>query len=284
MQIKTVNNILVPLIIVFSMIVAIHGIFSNKIVYENKTFESIHGETITLYGKGLYYKDSLSGASQARAQDTVTLAVGMPLLVIALILSNKNSLKGKLLLTSTVGYFLYTYTSYSFLTVYNVFFLLYVIIMSLSFFCFIINITSPDLKEIEKHFKQKFPKKYIGISTLVIGIFLCMLWLGTILQSFGKAPPELEHYTTLVIQAMDLGIIVPAAILSGILLLKNKSIGYLLSSVIILKGVTLLLAVIMMMIFMKTSGVKVSIVQIILFSSFTIVFITNAIIIFNNVE
>jgi hypothetical protein len=69
-----------------------------------------------------------------------------PEVIISLIVANKNSLKGRLLLTGTLGYFLYTYTSYSFLSMYNSFFLIYVSIMSLSFFAFIINITSNELK------------------------------------------------------------------------------------------------------------------------------------------
>jgi hypothetical protein len=140
-KIKTMklNNILVILIAVFSIIVSSYGFFSNNVVYENKTFQSIHGESVNIYGKGLYYNESVSIASQARAQDIVTLLIGTPLLIISLIFTNKNSIRGKLLLTGTVDYFLYTYISYSFLAMYNEFFLLYVLIMSLSFFAFIQN-------------------------------------------------------------------------------------------------------------------------------------------------
>ena len=283
MQTKTLNNALVLMIIILSLIATLYGFFSNNIVYENKTFQTIDGETVTLYGKGLYYKDSVSGASQVKAQDIVTLLIGIPLLIISLLLSNKNSIKVKLLLTGTIGYFLYTYISYSFLLMYNKFFLLYVVLMSLSFFCFIINITSPELKKLEKHFKPDFPKKYIGVFTIVIGIFVGLLWLGRILPSLGKAPDELEHYTTLVIQAMDLGFIVPVALLSGILILKNKSLGYLLSSIIIIKGATLLLAIVAMIIFMIFSGVNVSIVEITLFPLFAVICIVNSFIIFNKV-
>jgi len=280
---KTVNNFLVLLIIILSLIVTLYGLLSNNTVYKNKTFQTIDGKAVTLYGKGLYYKDSVSGASQAKAQDIVTIIIGIPLLVISLILSNKDSIKVKLLLTGTIGYFLYTYTSYSFLLIYNKFFLLYVALMSLSFFCFILNISSPELKELEKHFKPNFPKKYIGIFSIVIGIFVGLLWLGRILPSLGKAPDELEHYTTLVIQAMDLGFMVPVALLSGILILKNRSLGYLLSSIIIIKGTTLLLAIVAMIIFMVFSGVNVSIIEIILFPIFAIICIINFFIIFKNI-
>jgi hypothetical protein len=284
MHSKITNNILVLLIVIFSLIATVYGIFSNKTIYENRIFETIEGETVTLYGKGLYSKESISGASQAKAQDIVTLAVGIPLLIISLLLANKNSIKGKLLLTSIIGYFLYTYTSYTFLAMYNIFFLLYVILMSLSFFCFIINFTSNELKGVEKHFKQNFPKKYIGITVIVIGFFICLMWLGRILPSFGKVPYGLEHYTTLVIQAMDLGFIVPVAILSGILLLKNKTLGYLLSSIMMIKGTALLLAIIMMIIFMIISGVTVSIVEIILFPLFAAICIINMLIIFKSMQ
>jgi len=147
---KLISNILVLLIIVFSLIVSTYGFFSNKMVYENKTIQTINGEIITLYGKGLYFNDSVSMSAQARAQDVVTLVLGIPLLIVSLFLSNKNSLKGKLLLTGTLRYFLYTYASYSFVVTYNMFFLLYTILMSLSFFSFIVNITSPEFKNLEK--------------------------------------------------------------------------------------------------------------------------------------
>jgi len=284
MSIKAVNNTLVILIIIFGSIASIYGFFSNNIVFENKTFQTINGETVTLYGKGLYYNDSISMVPQARAQDIVTLIIGIPLLIISLILLNKNSLKGRLLLTGTIGYFLYTYTSYSFLVSYNKFFLLYVALMSLSFFCFIINFTSNELKNLDVHFKQKFPKKYIGIFTIIVGAFICFLWLGMIIPSIDKAPAVLEQYTTLVIQALDLGFIFPVSILSGVLLLLNKSLGYLLAPVVIVKGATLLLAVAMMAVFQVLSGVNISIIEMIMFPIFAIICIINLGIILKNIK
>ena len=281
---KTINNVLVFLVIIFSLIAAAYGFFSDKIVFENKTFQTINGETVTLHGKGLYFNDSVSGASQARAQDIVTLIIGIPLLIISLVLTNRNSSRGRLLLTGTLGYFLYTYASYSFIITYNKLFLLYVALMSLSLFSFIINFTSAELKNLNIHFKPIFPKKYIGVSTIIIGIFVCLLWLGMIIPSINQAPVVLEHYTTLVIQALDLGFIVPAAILSGILLLLNKPLGYLLSPVIIIKGVTLLLAVTMMVIFQVLSGINISIVEMTMFPLFALICIVNLFLILRSIK
>jgi hypothetical protein len=85
MGLNKINNILVLLVIILSIIASSYGFFSKNVVYENKTFLSINDETVHIYGKGLYYNDSVSAASQARAQDIVTLIVCVPLLIVSLI-------------------------------------------------------------------------------------------------------------------------------------------------------------------------------------------------------
>jgi hypothetical protein len=284
MSLNKTNNILVIFVIILSIVASFYGFFSNNVVYENKTFLSINDETVNIYGKGLYYNDSVSMASQGRAQDIVTLIVCVPLLIVSLIFANKKSLRGKLLLAGILGYFLYTYTSYSFLSMYNKFFLIYVIIMSLSFFSFIINITSNELKLLQRQFKQTLPRKYIGGFLIFLGTGICFMWLGRIVPSFkdNSVVAGLEHYTTLVIQALDLGFIVPVAIISGILLIKNNSLGYLLAPIIIIKGTTLLLAIMMMVIFMINAGVTVSIIEIKMFPLFTVICIYNLYLIMKN--
>ena len=281
---KAVNMVLVVIIILLSLIASSYGFFSNETIHEGKTIMTLNGESVELYGKGIYNNESISYAAQARAQDLVTLIIGLPLLIVSLILSNKNSIKGKLLLTGTLGYFLYTYISYSFLVTYNGFFLIYVALMSLSFFSFVLNITSGELKGLEKRFEQKFPRKYIGIVNIIMGMGICLLWLGMIIPSIGVIPSVLEHHTTFVIQALDLGFIVPVAILSGVLLIKNKSLGYLLTSVFIIKGTTLVLAVCMMAIFMIVSGVKVTIVEITMFPLIALICIINLYLLLKNLK
>ncbi len=272
MKMNKTSNLLVIFIIILAAIASAYGFFSNNAINENQTIQTIHNETVTLYGKGLYHNESVSMAAQVRAQEVVTLVFAIPLLLVSLIL-NKRSLKGKLLLVGTLGYFLYTYMSYSFLAIYNNFFLIYVLLMSLSFFAFIINITSQELQNLEKCFLAAMPSKPVGIFIIVIGIIISLMWLGRIVPTIGNNTVNgLEHYTTFVIQAMDLGIVLPVTVVSGVLLLRKKSLGYLLAPIIIIKGITLLLAIDVMAISMAISGVSVSPIELILFPSFTVIF------------
>lgn len=267
---KTIS-FLVICIVLLSVFTSIVGIFSNgdSGEYEIKSF---WGESIRIHGKGLYSNDSVSVASQGIAQDIITLALGVPLLIISLYLTRKGSLKGRLLLTGTLGYFLYTYTSYVFLWMYNIMFIVYVLIMSLSFFAFILSMMSYDISNIKSAFNNKLPVKFLGGFQIFFATTLCMLWMDIIIPTIvdGTVPVGLDHYTTLVIQGLDLGFIVPSAFLSGVLLIKRKPFGYLLSSVIIVKGFTMGAAISAMIIGQFVAGVNISIVEIIIFPLFSI--------------
>src|SRR5688572_2383110 len=76
-------------------------------------FTSHRGEQVLINGRGLYRYDTVSSAAQEQAADFVTLVLGLPLLAASTWLSRRGSLRGQLLLTGTLGYFLYTYTQMS---------------------------------------------------------------------------------------------------------------------------------------------------------------------------
>jgi hypothetical protein len=79
----------------------------------------------------------------------------------------------------------------------------------------------------------------------------------------GQAPRGLESTTTLVIQALDLGVIVPVAFLSGILLLRRAPLGYLLASIVLVKTLTLGTAVSAMVVGQLLAGVELGISEIV---------------------
>lgn len=260
------------LIILLSVAASATGVFSSMDSSRHE-FTSIHGRTVEIYGVGLYRNDSVSMASQAIAQDVVTLLVGVPLLATSLILLKKRLLKGQILLAGTLAYFLYTYASYSFTSMYNNLFLIDVGLMSLSFFSFLLTMMAFDMKVLQNSFSRQLPVKTIAGYLLFIGTAIGLMWLGKVLPSLtdGAPPAGLDHYTTLVIQALDLGFVVPVSILSAILLLKRKPFGLLISSVICVKGLTMLTALTAMIIGQIIAGVQMTAIEIILFPAFNLI-------------
>ncbi|MCU0487602.1 MAG: hypothetical protein MUE67_01470 [Anaerolineales bacterium] len=247
-------KILLPLIGLFALFAASMGLFyqtpGQPFAYTNH-----RGESVMIQGHGLYYFDTVSSAAQEQGNDIVTLTVGLPLLAISSWLAFRGSLRGRLLLTGTLGFFLYTYLSMCMLTSFNQLFLVYVALFALSLFAFILSMMSFDLATLPQHFSERMPRGWIAALLFLIGGFLTLAWLGKVVPPFlQNVTPALENTTTFVIQAMDLGLIVPLAVLSGILLLRRSAWGYLLASVFVMKAITLGLAVSAMSINMTLAG------------------------------
>ena len=280
-----VINVLVIIIVILASIACLAGLLING-GNGQYLFKSINGEVVKIYGSGLYKYDSISVVSQGKATDLVTLILGVPLLLVSLYFTSKNSFRGMLVLTGTLGYFLYTYMSYTFLWNYNPFFIVYVMIMSLSFYAFVLCLMSYQIDKLQSMFSDQLPVKFLGGFQIFIGFMLGMLWFGRIAPSImgGEVPFGLEHYTTLVIQGMDLGFIVPTAFLSGILLIKRKPFGYLLSSVIIVKGMTMLTCMSAMIINQAINKVSMNIVEVVVFPAFNCLALICLVLLMKNVK
>lgn len=274
MKYKKTISLLSLFTAVLSLIGAAVGVFGNQ--GASRQFTSLHGEVVTLYGRGLYQNDSVSVAAQAIGQDIVTLLLAIPLLLVSLYLARKGHMMGRLLLAGTLGYFLYTYTSYTFYSQYHSLFLLDVALMSMSFFAFTLSMMSFDMAALPACFSDKLPVKTIGGLLIFIASALGLLWLKMIITPliYHTVPMELEHYTTLTIQAMDLGLVIPVSILSGILLIKQNPFGYLLSTVMIIKETTLLSAITVMMLVQGAAGISVGNGVIAVFILFDLVILT----------
>ena len=285
MKYNRLISLLVVGIVILSIFASVIGIFSDGGlgIYQ---IESFRGETINIHGIGLYRDDSVSVVAQGIAQDIVTLILGVPLLIVSLCMLLKGSLKGRLLLTGTLGYFLYTYVSYVFLWMYNSMFIVYIVLMSLSFFAFTLSILSVDINNLSSSFSKKLPVKFLGGFQIFFAMASCLLWMGKIIPPIinGTVPVGLEHYTTLVIQGLDLGFIVPIAILSGVLLIKRKPFGYLLSSVIIMKGFTMGAALTAMIISQYFAGVPMGLIEIVMFPIFSLIILYCMILLFKNID
>ncbi len=200
------------------------------------TFTTLRGASVQIDGRGLYRFDTILIATGYRVGDAVTLGLGIPLLVWSLWLYRRGSLKGGLLLAGTLAYFLYTYGSLALGAAYNNLFLLYLVILAAALFGLAVVLASFDLPELPACFAPALPRRGIAIFLVVAGtILLCVWLLLSILPALlaGLAPPEVASYTTVITFVLDMAIVAPALIVSGVLLLKRAPLGYLLASALL---------------------------------------------------
>ena len=266
MKPNTIVIRLALIIIPLALLAAGAGVFWQG-TGESYPFKTLRGETVMIRGHGLYRYDTVLSSSQEVGQDVVTLLIGIPLLITGVVLSRKGTLRGQLLLTGAFGYFLYTYGAMSFLTAFNPLFLVYVALFSLSLFGFILAMMKLDVGEVTRHISDGFPRRAISIYFIVIAVFLSLAWLGIVtLPSLTWTPPYgLESAITLVIQAIDLGVIVPVSFITAVLLSRKSGWGYVLSTVLLIKVIMMGAALIAMIIGQLVAGLEIPIVTSVFF-------------------
>ena len=280
---KKALNFLIPTIFFLALVAALAGVWPGSgTPYEITNFR---GEEVTINARGLYHWDTVSSAAQMQANDLVTLVLGLPLLAISYWFSLRGSLRGRIVLTGTLGFILYTYITMCFGAAYNQFFLVYVALFSLSLFAFVLSMMSFDLQNLPQQFSEKLPRRWIAGLLFFAAAFLGLAWLGRIAATFSQEViPALENTTSMFIQAMDLGIIMPTCILSAVLLLRRSAWGYLLASVGMLKFLTLGIAVGVMALNMARVGVPISVIELVVFPAMALVNLVMTIILLRNIN
>lgn len=248
--------------------------------------ESVRGETVTVYGEGLYRDMSLEVAPQGIAQDYVTLFIAIPLLLAALVFARKDSLKGRFLHSGILAYFLVTYLFYLVMGMYNALFLVYVMLLSASFFAFILMLLSFEPGSLPDKFRQETPVKTTGGFLIVQCIAITFMWLNIVIPPLISGeiiPKQVEHYTTLIVQGLDLALLLPLGIVAGVLFIRKKPYGYLMAPVYFVFLSLLMLALTAKIIAMWSLGQNVM-PAIVIIPAFWLVAIICTLFIFNNIK
>jgi hypothetical protein len=249
-------------------------------------YTSIRNNTVTIFGKGVYHHMSAEVAPQGIAQDYITLFIGIPLLMVSFWVSRRGSIRGKFILAGVLGYFTVTYLFYLVMAMYNYLFLGYVILLGASFFAFLMVLSSFELSELHNFIGNKTPVKAIGGFLIFVSFSIAFLWLSIVIPPLLNGtliPKEVEHYTTLIVQGLDLAILLPSAFIIGNLFRSRKPLGLLLAPVYFIFLSMLMTALTAKVIAMWSLGYNV-IPVIFIIPPFNLLTITCAIIILKNIS
>jgi hypothetical protein len=224
-------NWLVPLIAILAIITSAVGLFSQG--GEGPfPFLTIHGNTVEMYGQGIYRNDSLFAAGLFRGTDAITLFLSVPLLLISFLFHLRGSSRGSIFMIGMLTYCLYIGATYTFSVVFNSLFLIYTALFSASLFATITVLTTFDTQSLANKVTSGMPRRGMAIFMFVAGLGTLMLWISELIGPLmtGQAPANLGPYTTMFTHGFDSAIITPATVLTGIYLLKRKPAGYLLAA------------------------------------------------------
>lgn len=285
MRNKTSTTVLTLLIIVLAGLAASVGIFSSG-GPDPYSILSVRGQSVTVYGNGIYKHMSQDVAPQGIAQDYVTLFAAIPLLAFALVWARRGSLKGRFLLAGILGYFLVTYLFYLVMAMYNMLFLVYTALLGISFFAFAMAFRGLILDRCFSYFSEEAPVTLTGGFLIFNSLTIAFLWLSVVVPPLldgSIIPVEVEHYTTLIVQGLDLGLLLPLSFLSGLLLMRRNPMGYLMGTVYFVFLSLMMMALTAKIVAMGLAGQEI-IPAIFIIPIFNIIAITSTLLLLQNLR
>jgi hypothetical protein len=253
--------VLAVLVGVLAVVAAATGLFWQG-QGERFMFTPPRGPAVELDGHGLYRYDTVFKAAIFRGTDAVTLFAAVPLLTFATLLYRRGTPRGALVLAGTLLFFVYNSASLALGAAYNALFLVYVAYVSASFFAFVLVFTSIDRDRLATHIRPGLPRRGIAIFLFLTGMVV-FVWLIDIVGALlrGDVIEGLATYTTEVTYVLDLGLIVPAALLAGVLLLRRAPLGYPLAAVMLMLNALIGLVVIGQTVAHRFAGVPLTVGQ-----------------------
>lgn len=233
-----------------------------------------------VFNPATYAQDEPFFATQGIAQDFISLFVTVPVMLVCFVFALRGSHRARLVWLGMLGYTLYSYILYAFYVRFNSLFLVYVATLALTLYTFIGAITTTDHLAVREavlsHRKNpaKFRRRNAVVLFTIAGLFY-LLWLSEIIPALlaGVTPQSIldNGLPTNPVHVLDLSFLLPGLIITGILLLKDHPLAYVITPIFYSYAAMLGLAIIAMVILLVQQGYPVVIPQVVIFALMTLV-------------
>ncbi|MDF3052569.1 MAG: hypothetical protein K0S19_674 [Geminicoccaceae bacterium] len=191
--------------------------------------------------RGLY-RDPAAVVPAMRGQDLVTLAAS-GLLLGAVRAAGHGSARGLLAWIGLLGYMGYAFTGAAFAYGFNELFLVYIALFAISIAALVASLVGTDLVELRQRFDPATPRRAVAFFLVFIALVLGVSELGQIVQSLSEGTvPDLiirSRGAGNFVYVLDLGVVLPLALLGARWLVKDEPWGYVLAGSMLIKAITM---------------------------------------------
>lgn len=215
-------------------------------IYETVT--SARGEIYEAAVNGVYAGNARQLVAEGVGWDVFTLFVVVPILLIAAIFVARASFRGTLIAAGVLGYFMYMHLEYAVTWAFGPMFGLFIAIYGLSLVGLVATGTVIADAGIHDRFTQSFPRRSWAGLSIGMALILTALWFGRIAEGLTADIPVLHGETTMTVQALDLGLMVPVTVLLGAFALRRIPAALAASTAFAVTFVTMSAAIASMMV------------------------------------
>lgn len=212
-------------------------------------FTTVRGEVVDVVTDGLYRFNGLAVAAEGVGWDAVTLLFVVPALLLVLPGVWRGALRPRLVAAGLLVYFLYQGLEYGMFLAFGPLFPVYVGTFAVAGSALAVLASTFDLGALAGAVDAgRFPRRAVAGLGVFMALLLAAMWLPMILTNLTATTVDaLDGATTLVVQALDLGFLVPLGIFTAVLVWRRVPAGYLLASVVVVKAVAMASAIVAML-------------------------------------
>jgi hypothetical protein len=173
------------------------------------------------------------------SQDAITIVAGLALLILSATTGETDTRK-PIIIVSLLAYLFYGYGIYVIERIYNSLYLLYMVIFALSFWSIVYGLVSIN-RDVARRVSAA---KWIGYlstgSLLFTAVLFCFIWTAQLLPLM-QAGERIEYSYSIFI--LDMVLVMPALVISGILIIRKNALGLIFAPILFFKSFTLLFSV-----------------------------------------
>jgi hypothetical protein len=208
---------------------------------------SVRGEAYDLVTTGVYANNAERLVAEGIGWDLVTLLLVVPAMLVTAWLVARGSFRARLCAVGLLGYVLYQYLMYATTWAIGPLLPAFVTLFAAAIVGIAWLASSIGLERLAGQVTDRFPHRGIVTFSTLIGLLLVGMWVPRLAAVMGgDLDGVLLGQTTLVVQVLDLGIVVPLAIATAVLVHRRRPIGYLLAAAVVVKGLAMATAIVAM--------------------------------------
>lgn len=218
-----------------------------------------------IFIKDFYAAETYNWQVQSRGQDWIDLLLITPAFIVTSILAYRENKAALLVWGGVVLYLIYTFTIFSFSVHFNSMFVVYCVILGLSFYAFIYFvyvILKSDY--INDRLISNSLSKAMGIYFISVSCIFYLLWLSEVIPAMinNDTPQTIidASLPTNPVHVLDLAVVLPGIFVTGFQVLKRRSIGFVLAPVVLTFFILMDLTIAMLIVMMVAKGFEGSMI------------------------
>ena len=229
---------------------------------------------VGIVSRDTYARESANWSGQAVGQDIANL-VAYTVLGLLAIAAARGSTRAYLAWTGIVAYSIYSFAIYAFAVHFGRLFLVYVAVFGLSVYALIGGLSAIDRAGVKQMFAPTAPVKSTATVLIVIASIFYLLWLSEIVPTIrsGTVPSAVRDAGLLTnpVHVLDMGVLLPAAILTGVLLLRRNAWGFTLAPTVLTCFIFLGIGIVAAVLVLRARGEPAALGVVVAVSTLTVV-------------